>query len=110
MDRAGIIMHKITKEEARVFIESQEYNVILSAKLDDWSKDEEDADVIYFPMSKEEFIKEISEELMVWDENSILIGDFTCDWRETLEQVIDSSLEIEDNFTTFCKANDILED
>ena len=103
-------MHEITKGEAKLFIESQGYAVILSAKLDDWCKEEdkEDAYEIYFPMSKEEFIKDISEELMVWDKEVNLVGDFTCDWKETLEKIIDYCDEIEDKYILFCKANNII--
>lgn len=99
-------MHKITKDEAKEFIEKQNYQIILSTKLSNYSIDDNDYDTIYFPISKEEFIKEIQEEEIVWTSEGEILG-YWDDWEEVLENLVQSSEETELEFYNFCKERDI---
>ena len=99
-------MHKITKDEAKEFIEKQNYQIILSTKLSNYSIDDNDYDTIYFPISKEEFIKEIREEEIIWNSEGEIVG-YMEDWEQELENIIQMSEETELEFYNFCKERDI---
>ena len=99
-------MHKITKEEAKEFILKQNYEIILSTKLSNYTIDDNSYDTIYFPISKEEFMKEIQEEEIVWTSEGEILG-YWDDWEEVLENLVQSSEETEEEFCLFCAERDI---
>lgn len=99
-------MHKITKEEAKEFVLKQNYEIILSTKLSNYTIDDNSYDTIYFPISKEEFMKEIQEEEIVWTSEGEILG-YWDDWEEVLENLVQSSEETEEGFCLFCAERDI---
>ncbi len=99
-------MHKITKDEAKEFVEKQNYQIILSAKLSNYTIDDNSYDTIYFPISKKEFIKEVHEEEIVWTSEGEIEG-YWEDWEELLLNIIQMSEETEKEFLDFCKEKDI---
>ena len=99
-------MHKITKEEAKEFVLKQNYEIILSTKLSNYTIDDNSYDTIYFPISKEEFMKEIQEEEVVWTSEGEILG-YWDDWEEVLDNLVQSSEETEEEFCLFCAERDI---
>jgi len=99
-------MHKITKEEAREFVLKQNYEIILSTKLSNYTIDDNDYDTIYFPIPIKEFIKEIEEEEIVWTSEGEILG-YWDDWKELLDNLVQSSEETEEEFCLFCAERDI---
>jgi len=99
-------MHKITKEEAKKFVLKQNYEIILSTKLSNYTIDDNDCDAVYFPISKKEFMKEIEEEEIVWTSEGEILG-YWDDWEEVLDNLVQSSEETKEEFCLFCAERNI---
>jgi hypothetical protein len=100
-------MHKITKDEARQFIDQDgSYRIIESTKLTDFSCESEDPEPVYFPVPKHMLIEHLTEEDMVWNKDLDEVVMSWDDWEEALDFILDND-EAEKRFIDFCKARDI---